>query len=296
MRTDVKLGLVGSIVIVVVAVWYLSGNQSPAPEIVIGYDPIADQRTPTTLSGGSKQVPPNRPDSLPTKPIDPPREQPAPKDALSDLFATDDEATTNDQKKISQADPSPSDLMHDATEVSRIGAGGATGAAAVDADDGNEPVLGAPTRDVAVARPTPPSRPVVETHTVSSGETLESLARIYYGDAGYAALLRGANPGLGAADSSLAIGTKVVIPPEAGFVPPKKLEPVKSAAEQIRRNEGFARSGTYTVQRGDTLYAIARDKLGAETRWNDIYRLNKTLIGEDPGRLVVGQVLTLPGD
>ena len=289
MRTDVKLGLVGSIVIVVVAVWYLSGNQSTAPEIVIGHDPIADQRTPTTLSGGPSQVPPNRPDSLPAKRIDPSREQPAPKDALSDLFATDDEATANEQK-ISQADPSPSDPMHDATEASRIGA------ANVDADKGNKLVSSASTRDVVVARPTPPSRPVVETHTVSRGETLESVARIYYGDAGYAALLRGANPGLGAADSSLAVGTKVVIPPEAGFVPPKKLEPVRSTAEQVRRNERPTRSGTYTVQRGDTLYAIARDKLGAETRWNDIYRLNKTLIGEDPGRLVVGQVLTLPSD
>ncbi|OLE78516.1 MAG: hypothetical protein AUG06_10565 [Actinobacteria bacterium 13_1_20CM_2_65_11] len=52
----------------------------------------------------------------------------------------------------------------------------------------------------------------------------------------------------------------------------------------------------YTVQRGDTLSTIARDQLGDINKWQDLYRLNRSQIGNNPDLLYVGEVLTLvPG-
>ena len=55
--------------------------------------------------------------------------------------------------------------------------------------------------------------------------------------------------------------------------------------------EGTA--STYTVARGDCLYSIARNVLGDEKRWKELYDLNSSSI-KDPSLIHAGQVLTLP--
>lgn len=50
---------------------------------------------------------------------------------------------------------------------------------------------------------------------------------------------------------------------------------------------------TYTVQPGETLSGIAQAHGIAD--YNEIYNLNKALIGSDPGMIKPGQVLTMPG-
>jgi len=52
---------------------------------------------------------------------------------------------------------------------------------------------------------------------------------------------------------------------------------------------------TYTVKSGDWLTSIAAAILGDMSRWQEIYELNKVLIGPDPDLIFPGQVLTLPG-
>ena len=49
----------------------------------------------------------------------------------------------------------------------------------------------------------------------------------------------------------------------------------------------------YTVQKGDSLCRIAREKLGDEKRWKEIYECNRDKI-RDPDLIRGGQVLTLP--
>jgi hypothetical protein len=49
-----------------------------------------------------------------------------------------------------------------------------------------------------------------------------------------------------------------------------------------------------TVQRGDTLSALAGRYLDSSTRWPEIYRLNRAVIGSDPNALEIGCILTLP--
>ncbi len=51
---------------------------------------------------------------------------------------------------------------------------------------------------------------------------------------------------------------------------------------------------TYRVQPGDSFYAIARDVLGDATRWKELLELNSQLVNGEPTSLKAGQVLVLP--
>lgn len=53
-------------------------------------------------------------------------------------------------------------------------------------------------------------------------------------------------------------------------------------------------SGTYVVQRGDSLSRIAKRELGDEAAWRELYHLNRSRI-KDPDRIPTGLQLTLPG-
>lgn len=51
---------------------------------------------------------------------------------------------------------------------------------------------------------------------------------------------------------------------------------------------------TYTVVSGDSLSKIAKHHYGDASKWHQIYDANKNIIGSDPDKIDVGQVLTLP--
>lgn len=50
----------------------------------------------------------------------------------------------------------------------------------------------------------------------------------------------------------------------------------------------------YVVKEGDCLWDIAGDMLGDSTKWDDIYEINKDVIGEDPNYIMPGMELQLP--
>lgn len=52
---------------------------------------------------------------------------------------------------------------------------------------------------------------------------------------------------------------------------------------------------TYTVKAGDTLWKIAQKTLGDGSRWQEIYALNKSVVGANPNMIYAGQVYNLPG-
>ncbi len=51
----------------------------------------------------------------------------------------------------------------------------------------------------------------------------------------------------------------------------------------------------YTVRNGDTLRSISKDVYrGDEQKWESVFKLNRDVIGSDPGRLEPGTILILP--
>ena len=51
---------------------------------------------------------------------------------------------------------------------------------------------------------------------------------------------------------------------------------------------------TYVVAEGDTLFDIAKFELGKQSRWGELYELNREILGDHYDYLVPGTVLTLP--
>ncbi len=139
----------------------------------------------------------------------------------------------------------------------------------------------------------PSVRPDVaaETHRVQPGDTFASLAVAYYGHEKYTRFLIDSNPQI-EDPRRLRIGSRIKIPP----VPPaEKLslsnEPAPRAAPVDKDAAGRR---TYRVKPGDSFYRIARNVLADASRWEEVFALNKELVGSDPKKLQVGQVLTLP--
>jgi len=50
---------------------------------------------------------------------------------------------------------------------------------------------------------------------------------------------------------------------------------------------------THTVQKGDTLYKLARQYYNDQSKWKEIFEANRAELG-DPNRVRVGQRLTIP--
>jgi nucleoid-associated protein YgaU len=69
---------------------------------------------------------------------------------------------------------------------------------------------------------------------------------------------------------------------------------VAAAGEKAKEAAAAAAGKNYTVKAGDTLSAIAQANLGSAARWNEIYELNKALIGSNPDAIKAGMVLILP--
>ncbi len=51
---------------------------------------------------------------------------------------------------------------------------------------------------------------------------------------------------------------------------------------------------TYTVKAGDTLVGISKKFYGKDADYQKIYAANQDLIGSDPNKIKIGQVLTIP--
>ena len=58
---------------------------------------------------------------------------------------------------------------------------------------------------------------------------------------------------------------------------------------------GTAAAAEYTVEKGDSLWKIAKEHLGSGFKWKEIYEANKDQI-KDPNLIFVGQKLEIPGE
>ena len=78
---------------------------------------------------------------------------------------------------------------------------------------------------------------------------------------------------------------------------PKKDKPdfsnVKSGSSSTARTEDSATTRTYTVRKGDTLSAIAKEHYGDANQWRKIYEANRDLI-DNPDLIHPGQTFKIP--
>lgn len=84
-----------------------------------------------------------------------------------------------------------------------------------------------------------------------------------------------------------AFGTKKVTTDEDG-----------NASTEASRSDGDNKpdsNGSYTVEKGDCLWNIAKAMLGDGSRWKEIYELNTDIIS-NPNLIYPGQELTMPSD
>lgn len=68
---------------------------------------------------------------------------------------------------------------------------------------------------------------------------------------------------------------------------------VKAVANKIREALTAPKAKTYTVKKGDSLWAIAKKYTGSGSKYTELYNANKSKI-KNPNLIYVGQVLTLP--
>ena len=73
----------------------------------------------------------------------------------------------------------------------------------------------------------------------------------------------------------------------------KKSAEEAAAAKAAEAAAAAAAAKSYTVQAGDSLWAIAQEKLGNGNRYMEIFELNKDVL-KDPGMIFPGQELKLP--
>ncbi|WP_438862205.1 LysM peptidoglycan-binding domain-containing protein [Paractinoplanes aksuensis] len=110
------------------------------------------------------------------------------------------------------------------------------------------------------------------THTVQAGDTLFGIAEAELGDGNRW-------PQIYALNQALIRDPDRIFPGQVLVLPPRR--PVGDIPR------------LHTVQRGDTLSGIARQKLGDANRWPEIFALNRAIL-TNPDRIIPGQVLILP--
>ncbi len=142
---------------------------------------------------------------------------------------------------------------------------------------------------VAASPTTRQSRLAATDHRVAEGETFSSIALTYYGDSRYANRIAKANPKID--PRRLRPGTVVHLPERTQSESSEA--PAKTGAHGLVKVVPDS-SKEYAVQSGDSLYKISMRLYGRGDRADEIYELNKQVIGSDSARLKIGMVLKLP--
>jgi len=144
-----------------------------------------------------------------------------------------------------------------------------------------------PSEPTPVASPSSSAGEFVK-HTVQKGETLSDVAQAMLGVRGRWREVYAYNrERIGESPNHVRVGLTLVFPKERLTVPAS----TSSSAQTVVPASSPKTGGrSYTVQKGDTLYGIARAQLGSGPRWKEIASLN----GLTGAELEVGKQLQLP--
>ncbi len=167
-------------------------------------------------------------------------------------------------------------------------------------DFGRQP---AAARQAAAAPEAEVAPPVITNgmYTVQPGDTLWSISEKVYGTGGYFKALAAHNRASLPRSDQLTVGGQVAVPSmdelerDYPSLCPKQrnsaLVPARTTPPAAARRRG---TDVYVVAEGDTLFDIARYELGKASRWAEIYKLNRDVLGEDFDYLRPGTELVMP--
>jgi LysM repeat protein len=151
---------------------------------------------------------------------------------------------------------------------------------------------GAPAPGDVVAEPPPPEAPpkASQTYTIEKGDTMTKIAARLCGSTKYADAIQKANPNV--RPNMLIPGNVIVIPDVAG----DDLDPAPAPQDPPRTTDAppeppRAKYKWVTIEKGNTLYGIARDHCGDVRKAKTIASLNKLRSGE---KLPVGRKIKVP--
>lgn len=321
LRKDLKIGFLAGAVLLAIAVGYalvLTFSGSGSPQQAAGsVDPLAGDLPADGRAGENGAAAPqsNAADSSRNPPAGAAQQQPA--DDWGSAFGFNGKpphvTQTPDPSQAAAADrpdgaiddgdflpPSPDLNQQPPVDAAAPAAGVVNPAVApqrgVSADVGGS----------AGAAPTG-----MQTHVIVSGDSFSSIAEKYYGNANLYTLLQKANPNV---DSRrLKLGQKILVPDREADASRPTSRP-STTQEPLSDVPGGGTGGalggadagdgdgvpvtddasTYTVAAGDTLLGIAASRLGRASMWEQLYKLNRDVIGDDPAALKVGTKLKLP--
>jgi len=128
-----------------------------------------------------------------------------------------------------------------------------------------------------------------QTCTVAQGDTLWSLAVRFYGEGRQWKRIEEANRDVLTSAGTLSVGMVLVVPPKEG----QRVAAESQVAAASQPPAAVAGMGSYTVERGDTLYSIARKQYGDASLWRVIYEANREQVPA-PDQLRTGAVLVIP--
>jgi nucleoid-associated protein YgaU len=315
MRKDVRMGFaVGGVLLAVLVVAILVFHHNKNADKTVAFDsggkgsvaPANDLTTPDSAP---------RPDGTPPGDSGPSAPAPAPADGSSESKPPADDSTQKGGAQwdalfaSTSADPLKAQLTSDGTgksgnKAKKLKTGGSSTANRTDKVESagapavsNAPLvsqgsaLSVPFRAGAAERSTTSGqKDSTRTHVVAQGETFVSIARAVYGDGRYYQSLVDANPNV--VPEKLRPGMTISLPPDSQVKNAHKSS--KPASTSASASSSGAEGRTYTVQKDDNLYKIARKLYGSGEKGTELYEANKQVIGPDSTRLKIGMVLTLP--
>jgi nucleoid-associated protein YgaU len=149
--------------------------------------------------------------------------------------------------------------------------------------------------------PAEPQMPADGKYTVQPNDSLWKIAEKVYGDGRYFKAIGEHNRGRLPHADMLTAGAVLEVPPAGELTQLyPSLCPKQRRSAVVRTRQATAApapevtNGNYIVQEGDTLFDIARYKLGRASRWGEIFELNREVLGEDFDFLQPGLELKMP--
>jgi nucleoid-associated protein YgaU len=140
-------------------------------------------------------------------------------------------------------------------------------------------------------------------HKVVAGDTLSKIAAKYYGSKSRRVInaIFDANRSSLANPDTVGAGVELLLPTIEGVGAPSAVMPPVGRSPTARpagrppepAEPHDQRFQWYQIQKNDRYVSIAREQLGDESRWRELYELNKDKF-PDPGRIREGVRIKLP--